>query len=326
MRTIDSLKSPLVNGRIIKTDTPIKEYLECNSWAIQDNGTPRVLSRSDLCDIYACPHKWYRASAMGKLEPDRPTPSMDFGSLVDCLLLQPARFNEYYILAPPTYETTKGEIKSWTWKSSTCREWREEQEATGIMVCIGEKLDEAQAALNEFRCHPKYGEQTKRLISNSTHQVFVIAEYHDEETGLVVPVKCLTDIVPNSDDPEFGKCLFDLKTAVDASPRKWARAVADNNYHVQAAINLDCHNAVAGAERIEFRHLIIENVAPWEPAFRFLSSGGEVDFVNAGRAKYLAALRTYCHCMKTGEWPSYAPLGMVLDDGYEAVEMQAWMV
>ncbi len=323
MRIIDSLKSPLVNGRIIKSDCAIKQYLDSKGGGFSELN---ILSRSDLCAIFTCPHKWLRAGAMGKLEPDRPTPSMDFGSLVDCLLLQPARFVEYYLSAPRTYETKNGETKDWTWKSSTCREWRDEQEAKGFMVCTEEKLAEAKAALFELLNNPKYGVQTKRLIANSTHQVFVIAEYHDEETGLIVPVKCLTDIVPFAEDPEFGKCLFDLKTACDASPRKWARAVADNNYHVQAAINLDCHNAVAGTERIEFRHLIIENEAPWEPAFRFLSSGGEVDFVNAGRSKYLAALRTYCRCMKTKEWPSYAPLGMVLADGYEAVDMQSWML
>jgi hypothetical protein len=322
MRTIDELKSPLVNGKVIRVDAPIKQYLDSKGG---ENGEPRILSRSDLCDIYACPHKWFRAGAMGKLEPDRPTPSMDFGSLVDCLLLQPSRFDEYYLRAPKTYETKKGEVKDWTWKSSTCRDWRDEQEAAGFMVCTEEKLNDANDAIAALLAHPKYGAQTRRLRSNSTHQVFVIAEYHDEETGLVVPVKCLTDIVPDAADPEFGKCLFDLKTACDASPRKWARAVYDNNYHVQAAINLDCHNAVAGTERIEFRHLIIENTAPWEPAFRFLSSGGEVDFINAGRSKYLAALRTYCQCVKTGEWPSYPPLGMVLADGYEAAEMESWM-
>ena len=119
MRTIDPLKSPLVNGRIIKTDTPIKEYLDSKGG---ENGEPRILARSDLVAISACPHKWYRARAMGKLEPDRPTPCMDFGSLMDCLLLQPDRFDEYYLRAPKTYESKKGETKDWTRKSSNCRE------------------------------------------------------------------------------------------------------------------------------------------------------------------------------------------------------------
>src|ERR1035437_2842908 len=99
MRTIDSLKSPLVNGRIIKTDTPIKQYLDSKGGGFAELN---ILSRSDLCAIFTCPHKWFRARAMGKLEPDRPTPSMDFGSLVDCLLLQPRRFDEYYLRAPKT--------------------------------------------------------------------------------------------------------------------------------------------------------------------------------------------------------------------------------
>ena len=288
------IKSPLINGRVIKQDAKIGEYLDSRGG---ENGEPLILARGDLCDIYACPHKWHRAAALGVLEPDRPTPSMDFGSLVDCLLLQPAKFNEYYLTAPAEYTNSKKQVVPWTWKSSICREWRDEQEAKGFMVATEEKIAEANAAIAELLNHREQGERTKRLIANSVHQVFVMAEYHDQDTGMVVPVKCLTDIVPNADDPEFGQTLFDLKTAVSAAPKKWCKAVADNNYHVQAAINLDCHNAVAGAsERLDFRHLIIENQAPWEPAFRFIGSSGTyeatLDFINAGRMKYLSALKT----------------------------------
>ena len=89
---------------------------------------------------------------------------------------------------------------------------------------------------------------------------------------MIVPVKCLTDIVPNPEDDEFGHSLVDLKTARSAEHRCWTKSVFENDYHVQAAMNLDCLNAVPGAfQRDMFRHLIVENFKPWEPAGRWLT-------------------------------------------------------
>jgi hypothetical protein len=319
---LPEIKNPLSNGKVVQYDTPIRVYLEAETWTSERTTCPvPILSRSDLCDIYESPHKWHESARLDIVEPDEHKANIEFGSLFDCLLLQPSKFSEYYLLAPATYETKKGETKDWTWKSSTCREWREEQEAAGHLVCTQEALQEAQAAMAALINHPDLGNQTNRLIQNSKHQVFVIAEYHDEATGMVVPVKCLTDIVPDENDPEFGKCLFDLKTALTAHPKKWKKSVFDNDYHVQAAINLDCHQAT-GEDRVDFRHLIVENTAPWEPARRFLSS----EYLTLGRMKYLSALKTYCRCVKEDKWPSYAPADTVLVDGYESTGPEAFMI
>ena len=314
MNNLPEIKNPLTNGKIIKTDCPIKEYLDSKG----DENQP-ILSRGDLCEISTCPARWQK----GYQEPDRRVPAVEFGSLFDCLLLQPERFDEYYMTAPTEYTNSKKQVVPWTWKSSTCRDWREEQEFKGFLVCSDEDLLDAAAAVKALREHPDLGKQTCRLLKQSQHQVFVISEYHDENTGLVVPVKCLTDIVPDVSDGEFGKSLFDLKTARSAHPAAWTKAVFEGDYHVQAAINLDCHNAIAGSDRCDFRHLIVENFAPWEPARRFITQ----EFITLGRLKYLKALQTYCQCVESGRWPTYHdPAAMVLLDGYEATSPLPWMV
>lgn len=202
--------------------------------------------------------------------------------------------------------------------------WRDERESEGLLVCTDAEMKEALGAMHDLLNHPDLGEQTQRLLKNSVHQVFVIAEYHDEATGLVVPVKVLTDIMPNVDDPEFGKSLFDLKTARSAHPIAWKKAVFDGDLHMQAAMNLDCHNAVSGApERLDFRHLIVENFTPWEPARRFIT----IEFVALGRLKYLMALKRYCECVANNYWPSYSdPNALKLLDGYEATAPEPWMI
>lgn len=316
MNDLPQIKNPLTNGQIVKTDCPIKEYLDSKGG---ENGDPSILSRGDLCEITTCPARWHK----GYTEPDRRLPSVEFGSLFDCLLLQPNRFEEYYMMAPENYINSKKQTVPWTWRSSICRDWRDTQEAKGYQVCSGEDLLDSKAAVKALLDHPDLGDQTRRLIEHSTHQVFVLAEYHDEATGIVVVVKCLTDIVPAVEDPEFGKSLFDLKTGRSAHPVAWKKAVFEGDLHVQAAINLDCHNAIDGSDRCDFRHLIVENFRPWEPARRFITS----EFLAMGRMKYISALRTYCECVANDHWPSYHdPNALTLLDGYEATAPESWMI
>ena len=315
---IPEIKVPLSNGRIIKTDCAISEYL-----AKGEEGGPRILSRSDLCAITDCPSKWHKLELSGEEPEDRSTRSTEFGSLVDCLLLQPHKFAEYYTMPPATYINSKKQEAEWTWKSSTCREWRDEQESLGKLVCADKERETAQAAVDWLLLDKRHGEQTKRLVEHSVKQVFVIADYTDADTGIVVPVKILTDMLPDQDDPEFGKSVFDLKTGVSAHPRAWRRAVFDGDYHVQGAMGLDIINTLPGQDRCDFRHLIVENKPPFEPAYRFLTT----EYVAAGRLKYFTALKTYCRCVASGEWPSYRDeSAMVLPDGYEACDLEPWMV
>lgn len=314
MSELPEIENPLTNGKVIKVDCPISEYL-----ASKGEGDAQILSRGDLQEIATCPARWRK----GYVEPDRRAPSVEFGSLFDCLLLQPARFEQYYTLAPETYINSKKQSAPWTWKSSTCREWRDEQEAKGKLVCSSEDLIDSKAAVKALVEHPDHGEQTRRLLANSQKQVFIISEYHDDETGIIVPIKCLTDIAPATDDPEFGKSLFDLKTARSAHPLAWKKAVFDGELHMQAAINMDCHNACNGSDRCDFRHLVVENFSPWESKRYFVTN----EFIQIGRLKYLTALKRYCKCVADNYWPGYQdPNAMILLDGYEATAPELWMI
>lgn len=298
------MKNPLTNGRILKVDCSIKEYLAAP-----------FISRSDLCEISTCPERWHNGY---RGDPDKRTPSTDFGSLLDCLLLQPHKIAEYYKHPPKTYIDSKKKETDWTWKSSTCRAWRDEQREAGFEVCSDEDLTEAKQALFALNRN----EQTVRLIEKSQHQVFAVADYHDKATDMVVTVKVLTDILPAANDPEFGTIVEDLKTAQSAHPKAWKRAVEKSDYHVQGAMNLDVHNAIEGNKRETFRHLIVENFSPWQSARRYLSPA----FEDLGREKYVEALKTFCQCTKRGIWPGYADSHAVVVAGYECVEPEAYMV
>jgi hypothetical protein len=64
------------------------------------------MSRSELVEFYECPAKWILGP-----HGDDSTPSMDFGSLVDCLVTQPERFDDLFAVCPETYTNKKGETK-----------------------------------------------------------------------------------------------------------------------------------------------------------------------------------------------------------------------
>lgn len=308
--------NPLKNGRIIKTDCTIAEYLRSKGG---ENGEPKVLSRTDLIELGRCPSKWIRGGA----QPDKSTPSTEFGSLFDCLLLQPHKLTEYYVLTPATYITSKKEEKPWTRKSSTCREWEEEKQSAGFLICSREDIAEAETAIQSLYEDPDYGVQTRVMLTAAKKQVFMTAEYQDPETGILVYVKVLTDIVPAEFDPDFGQTRFDLKTARTADPERYTRHAYENGYHVQAALNMDVHNAYKPGSCLDFRNLIVENSAPFQVHGAFFDE----TFIDLGRATYLKGLQAFCRCVKSKKWPGYSGgLGSMRLKGYDAIKPEAWMI
>ena len=152
-------------------------------------------------------------------------------------------------------------------------------------------------------------------------QVYVTAEYHDSTTGVIVPVKALIDIVPHVSSA-WGRSLWDLKSARDASASKWPRVIFDRGYDIQAAMSLDIYAAAMPDEdRVDFRHAIIENVKLFEPGKRLV---GE-EFLMRGRMFYQTALARYAQCLKSGVWPGYDESGNEFQ-GCTISSPEAWML
>jgi len=249
------------------------------------------MSRSELTNFRACPKRWL----LGHGEKD--TPATEFGTLVDCLALQPDSFDHDFIVHPSTYQDGKtGEAKKWTMTVNYCKDWKKSN-AAGKQVVSPDDYEAADKAIERLL----EDKETQELLDESTPQVLVMGEYNDPETGIVVPVKGLIDMVPPIKHPLFGKALADLKTARDAHPEKWERVVWDRGYHVQGSLYLDLYTAATGEDRVSFLHLIVENEPPFEPGRRVLSS----EFLDLGRMKYMGALRDYCQCLKENHWPGY---------------------
>jgi len=276
-----------------------------------------VLSRSELRAFGRNPSKWKR-----KKQKDT-TEAMRYGNLLDAMLLAPEYFNSNFIRRPDTYpaEGKKGEPpteKPWSGNSTWCKEWMDGAAVAKLTPYKSEEYQEAKAAIDRLSDDPDIA----RVLSNASKQVFILVNYNDPKTGLVVPVKILVDIVPGS-KPE-NDSLADLKSAADACGETWPNHVFKMGYHYQAAMYLDAYNACTGEDRQLFRHIVSESEEPFEPALRCLSS----EFIELGRNEYQRDLELFCQCVATDKWPGYKQESgsrMVLTGGWHLVDVQPWM-
>lgn len=284
----------------------------------------KVMSRGELVEFAKCPARWRLGFE------DEGTKAMEWGSLLDVLITQPGKFESLYAVAPKEYPGTpkkKGdpvEMKPWNWNSNFCAAWRTAQEAAGKTVVRDDVAKEAFAAQDRLMEDKILSD----FIFRSRKQVFVMVEYCDKETGVVVPFKCLIDFVPPSNDSEYGNTIGDLKTTVDASPRKWRRTVFEQGWHIQAAVYIDAINAATGANYTQMAHVVSESKPPYEPARRILTTGPE-SFLQFGRNQYLEMLALYARCIKTGIFPGYddnADCRGKVFNGWRFVDVEPWML
>lgn len=302
------LKNPLTNGQVVTVNADIEKYLE--SGRGERGKADFVMSSHQIPLFDSCPARWVRNYDP---KPEN-TDALKWGSLIDCLLLQPEQFTARYVFRPETYPAKDGE-KPWHNGATYCKEWNAQHEGQTILA----KDEHAEAVTAVDRLSED--QHVKEVLRNSQRQVWVMAEYQDRETGVTVPLKGLIDLVPDSNAEFYGKCLVDLKTATSASPRKWQRTVYERNYHIQAALYLDIYRAAVASDRTDFIHIVQENFPPYEPGRRLLSA----EFVQLGRDQYLSALRRYAQCLKSGYWPGYDE-GERSIQGWTLTEPESWMV
>ena len=285
------------------------------------------VSPSMLKQFAHCPSRWLR----GYNPPE--TKGKDFGSVIDCLLLTPEQFSHKYAIQPLTYESegmqcpvckTISDSKScrehkvdrvrvivnkeWSGNSKICQEWSEIQTENGKEVITADILADATLAITRLKSDDVLGP----YMEQSRRQVLVTGEWHDEPTGLTIPVRCLIDLAP-ADDSEFAGSLGDVKTTRTAALMAFQRDVFKYGYHLQAAFDLALFNAATGQERTDWCFLVQESYHPWQTGRRLLAQ----DFIDLGRCDYKRLLGNYCACVKSGKWPDY-------DENDEAV--QGWSI
>lgn len=277
----------ITNAKLIGVDYDADKYHEQDR-PLGDH--KRVMGRSELSTFAKCPAKWRKGI------PEKESDATEWGSLMDCLVMSPARFDAKFAVKPETYKDAKtGEVKKWNGNATVCKEWQAEQE--GKILVSHDDFQESKKAMAQLEVDPAIAE----YIKCSAKQVYCTAEWKDPVTGLIIPLKILIDLVPDKTHPKFGKSKGDFKSGRDASLDAWEKQVGMYHYHWQSAMYSDVYNAATGEAREDFRHIVQENVPPYQTAKRII----EGDAVKVGREQYQQALTAYCQCLKTNTWPDY---------------------
>lgn len=324
-------KVTFINASVIRSNGEHADY----STGKKRGEPDYAMSRSELCDFLECPEKWVEGT---KKETNA---SMEWGSLIDTLILTPDRLNARYVVAPSHYSETKMKCpkcetltdaktcrdckcervpvavrKPWDWGAGECKKYRER--FPGLQVIKHETSELAIRARSRLFKDP----EIRELIEQSEKQVMCRATYRDDVTAIEVPICILIDLLPPADHQKLGRSVIDLKTVSNAHPRMWRRTVFDCNWHVQAALYLDVYSAARPMERDTFRHVIQENEPPFLTAKRYMTG----DFIAEGRSTYRTALAHYCKCLAEGKWTGYDEYQRDAYDGWGVTQLEAWMV
>lgn len=303
-----SFQNCKITGKSVSSDAYHQQKFE--------RGDPRLpVSPSMLKSFAHCPSRWMAGYESAESD------AKDFGSLLDTLVLTPEAFQDRYAVQPAEYTNEKGDKKTWHNGAGFCKEWNEHQAAGGRKITNTKDLLEAQIASKRIMAD----EILAGFINDSDKQVLVEGEWHDEKTGLIIPVRCLIDLVPRL-DTEFRKCLGDLKSTRSAALMAFQRDVFRLGYHLQAAFDLDLYGAATGEERLTWCFAVQENYPPYEIGRRMLSGGEQVQgsYVELGRVQYRRMLAQYARCLKTGKWPSYDDSDES-SDGWSVCAAEPWM-
>ena len=226
-----------------------------------------AISASHLHAVANSPyHYWSRF-----LAPDRPpsvqTAAMKLGSLTHCAVLEPDEIATRYGICLPR-NTKAG------------KEMEGEMIAAGIEAVTASEMEQALAMAASVRSH-----QAAALLlrDGKAEQSFW---WDDTQTGL--RCKCRPDWYN-------GNTIVDLKTTTDASPKGFAKSVAQWRYHIQQ------NHYLAGTFAERFVFIAVEKQYPFATACYELDETAALH----GEAERRNNLQTIADCRAIAEWPGY---------------------
>lgn len=222
---------------------------------------------------------------------DKDTDAKRIGRLCHMAILEPARFQVEAVTAPDINRRTNSGRTEW-------EEWQKLHVGCEIIK------DQDEADMLRRIQESVLSHKTAGALLSYQGWAEVSAFWTDQDTRIAC--RCRPDKVLG------GGVIIDLKSARDASPRGFAKAVADHRYHVQQAFYLDGFTA-AGGHADTFIFVAFEK----EPPFAVCCHQLQPEDVDAGRMAYRRNLETLARCRAENHWPSYA-------DDIVQITLPAW--
>lgn len=223
---------------------------------------------------------------------------MDFGSLVDCMLLEPDIFSTHFTERPETYPDSKtGVQRKWNNNAGFCKEWNENARVQNLTIYSKDDYDKALKMVKNCSEHRTASEWLK----DAKTQVAIVWE--DPDTGILC--KARIDILKKDR-------MVDLKTTSNASCYEFNRTINSMLYHVQAAIYTEGWSVLHDGELLKWNFIVIESDAPHCVATYELNS----ESILIGNHLFKKAIRKYKDYLASG------PTGY--SDFVEEIEIPQW--
>lgn len=232
------------------------------------------------------------AHARADLDTPRPeTPALLLGRAVHCAVLEPDTYPTRYAVAP-VCDRRKREGKA-AWAAHL----EAHPDAATITAADAEVVEGVRAAIE---AHPV----ARHAVRDG--QAELSGYFTDPETGVHCRIR--PDYLRAADG-----IMVDLKTATDASPHGFERAIQTFAYHLQAAFYSVGCEAITGEPLRDFLFVTAEKTRPFAVGVYRI----EDDALEVGRQQGRAALRRWAECLERDHWPAYS-------DRIESISLPAW--
>jgi hypothetical protein len=265
---------------------PIEEY----------HSDKTAIGNSGLKEVLDCPALYFGQN----LDPQRPqaeerdSAAQQFGNMAHCILFEHDQFNRRYQVGPDVHSKA---LKAWKDFAATLPEG-----CDGIkpgQYASARKIREQALAIPELR----------EALEHPEGRGEVSAYWRDERTGVLC--KNRPDwVMPVGDKACI---LWDGKTFSTGDTDEFARQVPRMGYDIQAAWYTDGFGRASGLHVLAFVFIVIGNEWPHPINLCVLDEAA----MDSGRRKYRRGLDTYAECLKTGNWPGYAP-------GIKTITLPPW--
>lgn len=216
----------------------------------------------------------------------KPSKKFDIGSAIHAKVLGTGY---EAVIIPDDLLASNGAIST-----KAAKEFVELTRAEGKIPLLRKEFEPIDAAADAVLTHPG----AKQLFAQPADgEVSVFAT--DPETG--VDTRGRFDFLPT--DFTLGvpsRVAVDLKSARDASPKGFTKAIADYGYDVQDVWYLDILRWITG-EEAEMVFVAVEKEPPYLVAVHQLPT----IWKEMGRTKARRARQLYAECVASGEWPGY---------------------
>ena len=245
---------------------------------------PPGVSRSALMRLLKTPHH-YRALMNPPEDTPRkpPNPSMEHGSLVHLLSLQPHLFDGVYRVGP---DVESRALKAW-------KDWAAGQE--GFTLITPAQFERARAHAEAITQHP-------RMLETRGHQCFAEASIYWPDPSSGIWLKARPDLLVLRQAPHgLSVEVIDLKTTADASERAFSYSVESYGYAHQKELYSWGVEEVFGVAPDRFLFLASESEFPYACAVYELGH----EWREWASRDIARALDTLKRCGDADEWPSY---------------------